>query len=240
MINILVCIEDVEYCKNIINNLNKMNDNIRIYRIFNHFEEVNNVDNFADIDLYVFHISNISNKKSFETIQKFLNSDSVILILENTDFKFNDKIDYILRNKNLKYDITLLNDIINQKNNTFHIKNKIQNELNVLGYNTLYIGTTYITEAIYLLYNYETTNAILEKDIYSIIAKKYNTTTNNIKCNIINATNSMYYDCNEKVLEDYIKSPFKPGPKKVMLIIVYRLKLIENISNTTNGKILKN
>lgn len=224
MINILVCIEDVEYCKNIINNLNKMNDNIRIYRIFNHFEEVNNVDNFADIDLYIFHISNISNKKSFETIQKFLNSDSVILILENTDIKFNDKIDYILRNKNLKYDITLLNDIINQKNNTFHIKNKIQNELNVLGYNTLYIGTTYITEAIYLLYNYETTNAILEKDVYPIIAKKYKKSVNNIKCNIINATNTMYYDCNEETLDNYLKSPFKPGSKKVMAIVIYNLK----------------
>ena len=224
MTNILVYIEDVEYCKNIVNNLSMSNENIRICCILNKIEELNLINDIHTIDIYIFFIDNICNNKLLDTIKNFPYFDSLILIFKNKNLFQNGKIQYIFKNKDINSDIKLLNNIIKQKKNKLYIKSKIERELIILGYKSFYIGTRYLVDAIYLLYTYNTPNIVLEKDIYPIIAQKYNKSVNNIKCNIINATNIMYYDCDEKKLDNYLKTPFKPSPKKVISMVTYYLR----------------
>lgn len=102
-------------------------------------------------------------------------------------------------------------------------KEKIFRELITLGFNIKHNGTKYITESIIFLKFYLKTNNI--QDIYSIIAKKYNTTSNNIKSNILKSINYMYYETDFLKLEKYFSLPkdIKPTPKQVILTILKNL-----------------
>lgn len=82
-------------------------------------------------------------------------------------------------------------------------------------------------ETIYILYTLNMCfNFNLEKDVYPIIANKYGTFSHNIKNDISNAIEKMYYDCDEKILEDYIDDYdfSKPKPKMVIRAILKRIK----------------
>ncbi|MCI8393436.1 MAG: hypothetical protein HFJ23_06715 [Clostridia bacterium] len=86
----------------------------------------------------------------------------------------------------------LLKEII--KNNRIancNIKNNILLELSNMGYNLKHIGTYYVLEAIMLIYEANSWDKLdnLQKNIYTVIAKNHNKSLNNIKTNIIKATN---------------------------------------------------
>lgn len=108
------------------------------------------------------------------------------------------------------------------------VKNKIEKELMKISYNFSYKGTEYLVETIYILYKSFNKSAYernFEYEIYPIVAQKYNTSTNNVKCNIRNATDKMFYDCDEKVLREYLSDYefSKPGAKRIALKILERL-----------------
>lgn len=63
---------------------------------------------------------------------------------------------------------------------------------------------------------------ILVKKIYQSIAKKYNKKVNTIYGNIKHSINVMYYECEEKVLKDYI---MKPKPREVLYTITRKIKI---------------
>lgn len=116
------------------------------------------------------------------------------------------------------------------KKSEIEIKNKIENELKKIEYNFSYKGTEYLVEAIYILYNIKKENLAeheynFELEIYPIIAEKYNTSVNTVKCNIRNATDKMYYDCDEKILKDYLRDfEFsKPGAKRIAFGVLAKL-----------------
>ncbi len=116
--------------------------------------------------------------------------------------------------------------IMNERYNERKLKNKIEEELKKLEYNFSYKGTVYLVDAIYVLYNLKKSGEYnLGEDVYPIVAKHYNTVANNIKCNITNSTDKMFYDCEEKVLRAYLKefTFTKPGPKKIMEAVIKRL-----------------
>lgn len=116
--------------------------------------------------------------------------------------------------------------IMNDKYNETKIKSKIEEELKKLEYNFSYKGTVYLVDAIYVLYNLKKSGEYnLGEDVYPIVAEHYNTVANNIKCNITNSTDKMFYDCEEKVLRAYLKefSFTKPGPKKIMEAVLKRI-----------------
>ena len=82
-------------------------------------------------------------------------------------------------------------------------------------------------EAILLLYYNKLWEDIkLEKEIYPIISKKYKKSVNSIKCNIIYATNEMFFDCNQETLLSYLEeySLLKPGPKKIIFSVLEKIK----------------
>ena len=76
----------------------------------------------------------------------------------------------------------------------------------------------------YLYKNYEHYEN-LNNEIYPILAQKYNKTVNTIKCNIIKATDSMYYDCDETLLKNYFHfyTDYKPRPKLVIYTVLNKI-----------------
>ena len=160
--------------------------------------------------------------------QKYKNS---MLILSNktvSHYKHPYIFSYIYNNKNMEIILKKINQIRKIKliqQNNYALLDKINKELEYIGYNASYNGTKYIAESIAILYNNYDNGEILSKDVYPIIAKKYNKSINNIKCNIAKATTSMYYDCDINRLKQYFKfySDYKPKPKNVIYTILNKL-----------------
>ena len=108
-------------------------------------------------------------------------------------------------------------------------KEEIRKELLQIGYNPIHIGTTYLIEAINIIYtsNLSTRNFSLEKDIYSKLAKKYNKNIRTIKSDIIKSTNSINPD------DIYMKRQYhihnlkniKLTPKLVIVLIINKIEL---------------
>lgn len=90
-----------------------------------------------------------------------------------------------------------------------------------LHYNFSHKGTTYILEAIDIIANNKEDIINLKKDLYPIIARKYNTTVHNVKCNINLATTSMYYDCDSKRLKNYFS--FESDSKSNTKTVIYKI-----------------
>ena len=107
------------------------------------------------------------------------------------------------------------------------IKGKIKKEMKLLGYNMEHIGAKYLVETICIVYSLKKyTNINLLKDIYPIVAKKYGKTVNNIRCNIRNATDIMYFDNEEEVIKKYLENykNCKFGSKIVIDAILEKIR----------------
>lgn len=135
-----------------------------------------------------------------------------------------------------KKDITItdiikkINELVNykesSKNKNFYEK-KITNEILYLGYDISLNGTQYLIETIkHIAQSQKTKVNKLEKDIYPIISKIYNTSVHNIKCRINSATTLMYYNCEEEKLKTYFNFNIDEKPK------------VKTIINTILNKIL--
>ena len=106
------------------------------------------------------------------------------------------------------------------------IMKKIYRELIALGYNIKHIGTSYLSDSIYLLYfTSKGKNMKLEKDIYPIIAKNNNTTISTVKCDIIRATNQIEKVNGQRKTKEYFGHFIdkKISPKLVINTILRKL-----------------
>lgn len=105
-----------------------------------------------------------------------------------------------------------------------NIETKIENELKKLNYNFKYRGTKYLKYTIYILYKMNSDgNCDLKSEVYPIVAQKYNSSVNNIKCDIRNATDKMYYDCEQKIVTKYVETNLKPTPKMIIKAVLKRI-----------------
>jgi CheY-like chemotaxis protein len=240
MVNILVVDDNFSYSKCLINKLVSDNANIRISYIatngseaLNKIKEPNNDIDVILLDLVLPQISGFEILKYIEENNITKYKDSVIVLSgEVNKFPKNSSVhSSISKIKGFNFVINEIEDLIKTKEYCkLPIEKKVKNELEKLNYNFKYVGTTYLLETIILLYNQETNNRIkLEKNIYPIIAKKYNTTVHNIKINIINSTKEMYFDCAESTLFKTLKlvQGEKPKPKDVISSIIAKLKNFE-------------
>ena len=99
-------------------------------------------------------------------------------------------------------------------------KDLIYKHLMQIGFNIKHNGTKYIAESIILLKYYCKVDYM--KDIYSIIARKHNTTSNNIKSNILKSINYMYCETDFSVIQKYFSliDDIKPTPKQIILTVL--------------------
>lgn len=243
MINVLLVEEDMIYGKNFINNLARKNKEFRLCGITNNIEETKFILNNIQIDIILINLPPNKCQKMIELLGTKKCENSVILIFnKNNEINIINNIlkkkinNYIVKSNNINKDIDIINSLfilkstikLSQKSKIeeTQIKEKISKELKYLGYNIEHLGTKYLCETIYILYiskNYSNYN--LERDIYPIIARNNGKSVNNIKCNIKNATDIMYYENEEKKIMEYLKdyNILKPQPKKIILSILKKL-----------------
>lgn len=238
MFNILFVSSDMYYYKKLINFL--VNSNLQEIRLINFVSNeqvsldiINNVD--LDIILLDINLTNLSyflNRIS-DVKRKKLEFSIIVILDAKTNIHINNSMIFTYINKDTNFDniIKSINNLIIQKGLSHYsceiiIREKIRTELEYIGYNLSYNGSRYLEETIFELYkNKESYFDNLSKDIYPIIAKKYDKSVNTIKCNIIRATDIMYYECNIERLKSYFKfyTDSKPKPKLVAFTILNKL-----------------
>ncbi len=244
MINILLVEKDMEYCKKLINAINFKNENLKICSISSNISELSFAITKLHIDIIVMDlkISEYMKIKEKAVLNKKQYLNSIILLLNEDNIK-NNIIEspfiysYFPKSYSINKIVNCINCLAtyksyykleikdNSKENI--IKQKIENELNYLGYNFSHNGTKYLVETIYILYTldgYYDDN--LETDIYPIVAERFGRNWNNIKCSIRYATEIMTYECEEQKLLDYLYnySFLNPGPKAIIDAVLGKIK----------------
>lgn len=108
------------------------------------------------------------------------------------------------------------------------IKGKIVEELKNMGFNFAHCGTTYLIDAVEIIYNSERIDMIncLEKNVYVLIGEKYNKKPRTIKSNITKATNFMHeqFLLEKKKTDKYYNLYPKMTAKSVINTVILKLK----------------
>lgn len=183
---------------------------IRIFKITSDIHEISKVlkNNLADLILLD---KNIIDFKCIIDCIKLYSYENRLIIINDTITSNIQKIKKFIF-PNLKTDIAL--------------KQLINNELRNLNFDFSYLGTRYLSEAIYEAYYRCTDFDInLNVDIYPILSKKYGKSINNIKSNIYYSTNMMYYDTESNQLSKNmgLNIDFKPKLRDIMVSILQKI-----------------
>lgn len=237
-INVLLVENNMDYGRQLINILARKNKDFRLCGITNEREEVIFILNNICIDILLI---DMPLKEFSEIIDLMDTKKSVIVLLDEksklqkSNYFFNN-INYIVKSNSIMEDVNNINPLFISKNTIQFCKlseneklkvlEKINEELNTLGYNLELLGSKYLVEIIYTLYlAIDYYNYNLEKDIYPIIAKKYGKSVNNIKTNIKNANEIMYFDNDEKKIMNYLETQkkSKPHTKQVIKAVLKKI-----------------
>lgn len=235
MLNLLIAENDIFITKQLINDVLYYIPDIRLVQITNNEEETLKVLNNTQIDIVIldyeilyFGIDAFYEKLENNARQNYKNSIIIISSTMNIGKKFNNNdlvIDYFLKNFNTEKIILKMNDIIKNKDN-IKTKKKIFSELEYIHYNVKYKGTQYLADVILYIFNNTHLHINnLQKQVYPIIAKKYNQSVNTFRCNITCATTHMYCDCDSKTLKNFfgLLDDEKPTIKEVVYTILDKI-----------------
>lgn len=239
MLKILIIDDNLYFTKTLINFFSKSEKELGLCTISTNGKEALREleDNIFDIILLDLKIPKYNGIKILDIISKqYIDNyrNSVIVIssyYEHFTKIMNNPCIYGLVNKldgvsNILKEVEMLANIKEADISEKKIRNLIISELSKINYNFLYSGTRYLVESIMLIIqnkNFENINLI--KDILPVIAQKNNKTASNIKMNINNATEMMFYDCSQEKLNDYFgyKVMSKPKTKFVISTIVKKI-----------------
>lgn len=134
---------------------------------------------------------------------------------------------FILKERSLENVKALLSYDTSDENESFlvlYTKKRILNEIKGLKFEVTNIGVQYLIDCILLikcndaLYN-------LEKEIYPIVAKKYNVTSNKVKWNIYSCINNMSRNNSMERINRYLGFSYNrtPTPKVLIFTIVNKI-----------------
>lgn len=228
MINTLIVDDNLVYVKNILNTAINDFDEVRVTHIATTVIEAFNILENNSIDL-VFLDLKLPDNNGIEIIKKVksincVKEPEIIIISEDkqlmnkviSDYKIYNIISKLEKDDILHRKIEEIIRNIYISNNKGNIRAFISNELEKIGYNWKYKGTHYILEAIIYIYQSNNMDLLdnLEKNVYKYISYHYNKSVNNIKTNIIKATN--YIDKDKQYIEN-------PTPKLVISDILNKL-----------------
>lgn len=232
MFKILIIEKDIFQSIKILDYMNNLNVNFKIYGIGYGIEDIMNILLTKDFDLILLdtNINNYNCSKFFDFIQEnnFIKyQKSIILFLNSNEIFSNERnnfyvYDYIKKPYDQKNFEKIIIEFLN-KNNAESIITKIKAELELLSFNYSYKGTKYLIDCIYQVYllNNEY-NFHLFTDVLPTIAKKYNKSVDCIYANIKNSIKNMYLDCKDDILRQYfnIYEDSKPLPKDLISCIL--------------------
>ncbi len=241
MLNVLFADDNMDYIKNVANLIFCKNEKVRLVKIANNVREAIECIKECKIDLVFLDLLMPfgGGWKLLEMLEEenYGNKKPKIIVISGDNelvLKIRDKYDIqdaISKDCGINNTISRINknidDLIKIKN-IEEYERRTYEELINLKYNTKYKGTKYIIESvIYIMENINNSMLLenLEKNVYPIIACKHQKSTQNIKGNIVKATNNMYMDCNLNYLLNYFNYTMdtKPTPKVVISTIVNKL-----------------
>lgn len=240
MLNMLIADDNIYYAKTLMDYINANNDNVRVCNISIDGKEtldlLNNNDKIdiflLDLKMPVYNGIEILNYLDESKKIKYQKScivisgeiDMVNQIVENT-IVYN----YIYKSHSITQIMTLISQLIQAKSEVQkneHINSRIDEELEILHFNPLFLGTRYLKECIYyIIKNSKKDFDNLKRDVYPLIAYKHKKTVNNIKCNINSSVNAMYFDCEiEKIIKYFnFSKDYKPTTKLIINTIVNKI-----------------
>lgn len=235
MYNLLIIEENPEQIRLLVNYIAKRFNDIRICNIEYHVEKCFDILKTNNIDIIIIDIE--SDENSYINLIKYLNKNKLFeykksIILKNKNRVENNIVDKFVLScvknaiemeKVLKKLISLKKEKIDEE----QIKCKIRKELNTLEYNYSYNGTKYLEEVILEIYKMNLKfDGNLSKEIYPLIAKKYQKKEDTIYCNIKAATKQMLLNNNREKLLKYLGVPYLKKKPKVKEIIIKILNKI--------------
>lgn len=203
LIKALIIEDDLSFSKRILNSILSKFKNIQLSYIATKYKEGISILSNNQIDLIFLDI-NLPDGNGINILEdlKYMNTikkPQIIVISGDTDLPrqvYNNKYICEVINKlepfeNIFRKIKEIIHNINYTNNYSQIEALVTAETIKLGYNIKYKGTLYIIEAIMYVYNRNNFDFVdnLEQNVYKYISYKHQKSINNIKTNIIKATN---------------------------------------------------
>lgn len=234
MLNLLIIDNNQTSCKLLFNYISQNCFKIHIYSIADNISEGMDIINLGIVDIVIINLNSQTNA-IFERLKQispnYLEKYNKSFIVISNDFRNLSSNKFIFTYMPFPTTssiiVSKLNELIQYKMKNFSdldLSIRINLELAYLGYNLSHNGTKYLSECISLMY-YNEYIENLTKDVYPIIARRHNKSINTVKCNITNATNSMFYECNKNRLKRYFQfySVVKPSTKLVIDTILNHL-----------------
>lgn len=220
---ILLIRKNITKSISLMNKINLINSNIRIFKIITSIKEGLEIINQTSIDAIIidyeiFKEINIVEFSSLENSIKFM-----IIISDKLMITKQGKCIFSTEENVSENILKLTKQYLNNEND---IKEFISEELKYLGYNLSYKGSKYLLECIYYIYkHYDKYDEDNYSEVYSVIAQKYNTSINTLKCNITRATSIMFIECEESKLKSYLGTCTLPktGSRIVIYTILNKL-----------------
>jgi DNA integrity scanning protein DisA with diadenylate cyclase activity len=232
MLNLLFYSENAKLSQEISCDLLAHNKHFRILHIVSEETNLINLLQTSHFDFLILISDRLEISNIFQYLNKFNVENhlkSIIVITNNGDLKKVIRKDRFLskifsassRPQNLSKSIS---EAIEEKFSfSSNLRLKIANELSYLGFKSYHKGTGFIIESIFIVYQQEAHLCDnFEKNIYPIVAERFNTNISNVKSNIIKSINSMYAECEQQKLQKYFhfSADFKPTTKMIIYTII--------------------
>lgn len=241
MLNVLIADDNMYYVKSLVNFVVGKNSSIKITNIASNGAEVLDIlEKNQNIDLILLDLK-MPKLNGVELLNKLYHMDlnrypNIIVIsgenrLINKIVKHPLVIDFINKADgmiNIYHKLKEFEKELNYLNIKDDLLKKISLELTYIGYNPSHIGTQYIKECILEIYESNNPELIrnLENYVYKKIACIHNKSFQNVKSNIIKATNFMYVESDITLLQNYFHfsdNKRKPTPKMVISTILNKI-----------------
>lgn len=202
MIKTLIADDNLQYTKNIINNIISKIPSIKVEYVSTNGKETLDIISKMSFDLILLDLKmpELSGLEILDRIDKLniIKRPKIIIVsgempLIKNVISSDNVCNIILKSEdeNIVYRkiLEVANDI-NYELNCDNVKEKVILELLNMGYNLKHKGTKYIIESVMYIYQNNNFNMIdnLEKNVYSFVAYKHNKSMENIKTNIIKST----------------------------------------------------
>lgn len=232
MLNVLIIEEDLEYSIKLFNFINQVHFDLRIIGIASNKKEVILQTTNHNIDIIIVSLD----INEYDEIMQIMKNNvdrykKSIILIGNEKRELNEKeknivYEYCKKTKSFEEIKNAMNKIIEEKTTGIQneIKTQIKQELLNMGYDLSFIGTKYLIEVIFYLYNNRELVHLhsYEKYVYEPIGKKYGKTGHNVKCNIVNATEKMYLNRSKNGMLAIMSDNLKP--KKIITNILEKVK----------------
>lgn len=238
MYNLLIADDNIDFSKCLINSLMKQLPNVRLVSISTDGVETLTLleNNSIDLLLLDLDMPKINGIEILNTLEKSFYIPNIVVISGYLDMlnkvrTYRFVTNFIYKGFDFNSIVSKLISIIKKLDSNKEdslIKSKIINELQFLGFNLKHKGTIYLLDIIYFImtngYSYNLDN--LQKNIYSKIAIKYNTSLLNIKHNIFKAIQFMYVENDAEKIKKYFSfyADTKPNTKLLIATVIKKVE----------------